>query len=691
MEIREFAERVLLSDSLAEKLAAPPVGLLSDTLPGVPLFPAGPPGRPAGLHFSQRGERARLPRAHELHNDVARAVLLHSFANHELLAVELMALALLKFPDAPPAFRRGLVHTMREEQLHTQLYIDRMAASGLKLGDLPVNGFFWNNISGMATPLDYVSHLSLTFEQANLDYARHYSQLFHRIGDTETGSLLDRIYRDEIAHVGYGLKWFRRWKDPSRQDWDAWQDTMAFPLSAARAKGNVPFNREGRLTAGFSEEFVASLELFSHSKGRTPWVGFFNPSAEACALTRDPAAARKDPSTAALATDLDVLPLFSLHAEDIVLVRKLPGAAYLKYLCDAGVALPQFELLDKTGGLTAGSQLRTRKLGRLRPWGWSADSAALLHDLLPNVGEAAFADVPWDDGIRALYDKTTAASAARILAGEQGYPDETWGITAHDETGIADALQNLSDAGHAVACFKAPFGIAGRGIFRSPTSGLTERERTWLRPILHQQGAVVVEPWLVRVADFSCQYELTPGLLPRLKGQVHLINDAGGRFLACATAPAFTRLLPPAAARCLHDRGAEQLYHRIMPQLLATLPGLDRLQGSLGIDAFIYCDISGIHRLRPLVEINPRTTMGRVALDLRRFVDPSKVAKFRIVHRRALLADCGVSIATHAAKLGRTDPPVMAETPSGRRIVAGTLVLNDPAQASAFLAMLTVG
>ena len=91
------------------------------------------------------------------------------------------------------------------------------------------------------------------------------------------------------------------------------------------------------------------------------------------------------------------------------------------------------------------------------------------------------------------------------------------------------------------------------------------------------------------------------------------------------------------------------------------------------------------------MEINPRTTMGRVALDLRRFIDPSKTAKFRIVHRRSLLAEGHSSIASYAEILRRKNPPVPAETSSGRRIVSGTLVLNDPTQAEAFLATLTVG
>ncbi len=691
MEIREFAQRVLLADTLEEKLAAPPVGLLTDQEPGHVHRLPDLPGRPVGLHFSQKGERARLPLLGELHQPEARAVLLHAFANHELLAVELMALALLKFPEAPPAFRRGLVHTLREEQEHTRLYMARMAAGGLSLGDLPVNGFFWNSISGMGTPLQYVSHLSLTFEQANLDYAQHYGQLFHRIGDTETGDLLQRIYQDEIAHVGYGLKWFRRWKDPAQDDWDAWQDTMAFPLSAARAKGNAPFNREGRRRAGFSEDFIGALDLFSHSRGRTPWVGVFNPAAEACALTQDPATARRETTTDTLARDLDLLPLFSLNAEDVVLVRRLPGADHLRRLRACGVALPQFELLTPSGTLAAASPLRTRKLGRLRPWAWSADAAALLQPLLENAGEAAYASVPWDGEIRELYSKATGAAAARRLAESHGFPDETWGALAQDEAAVHAALAALARQGHQRACLKAPFGIAGRGLLQVRTQGLTGRDLTWLRPMLFQQQAVVVEPWLDRVADFSCQYELTPGSLPRFKGQVRLYNDAGGRFLACGAAPSFTRLLPPEAARCLHARGAEKLYQETLPQLLATLPGLSRLYGSLGIDAFLYRTDSGEVRLRPLVEINPRTTMGRVTLDLRRWVDPSKNSRFRIAHRRAILAEGHASLAAWARHLQAQSPPQLAPTSSGQRLVSGTVVLNDPACAEAFLGILTIG
>ena len=82
-----------------------------------------------------------------------------------------MALALLKFPNAPEKFRRGLYGILREEQEHLRLYLERMRAVGVEFGEIPVSDFFWRTISSMATPIDFVARLSLTLEQANLDYA----------------------------------------------------------------------------------------------------------------------------------------------------------------------------------------------------------------------------------------------------------------------------------------------------------------------------------------------------------------------------------------------------------------------------------------------------------------------------------------------------------------------------------------
>src|SRR5690348_16894293 len=98
MELRAFAERVLFATTLEEKLQCP--ASLTDERPGEPLVVPEAPGRPAKLRFKPHGSgKAEFPGLHYLEKPGERGRLLHFFANHELLATELMALVLLKFPD----------------------------------------------------------------------------------------------------------------------------------------------------------------------------------------------------------------------------------------------------------------------------------------------------------------------------------------------------------------------------------------------------------------------------------------------------------------------------------------------------------------------------------------------------------------------------------------------------------------
>ena len=251
MNITEFAEQIVFSNSLEEKLASP--GKLSfdrlacDWLPSEKSLRS--PGRPVDLRMQHDpGSNIQPPKDSQLENERARGQLLHFLANHELLATELMALVLLKFPDAPRSFRQGVLVTLQEEQQHTRMYLRRMEECGVEFGTYPVSGQFWRFVEPMQSPMDFVSRLSLTFEQANLDYSLHFANVFHRISDLETASLLRQIYEDEISHVQHGLHWFRQWKDPAKSDWDAWNEALEFPVSPARARG------PGRHSIGMGDE-----------------------------------------------------------------------------------------------------------------------------------------------------------------------------------------------------------------------------------------------------------------------------------------------------------------------------------------------------------------------------------------------------------------------------------------------------
>ncbi len=269
MEIREFAERVLFEPSLEAKLT--PAGLLTDKCPG-PAVPI--PKEPARetayrLIAADAGAQPRFPRRGELDQDRPRGHALHFFANHELMALELMALALLRFVDAPEAWRRSVVETMGDEQRHARLYIERMATCGVAMGDIPANDHFWRIGSGMDSPLTYSAVVGLTLEQANLDFADWYRQVFLQIGDADTAMVLQQVLDDEIQHVRSGLKWLRRLKDPGQSTWQAWSAALPAGLTPAHAKART-FVVEPRREAGLDDDFIERLRVYNRSRARPP-------------------------------------------------------------------------------------------------------------------------------------------------------------------------------------------------------------------------------------------------------------------------------------------------------------------------------------------------------------------------------------------------------------------------------------
>src|ERR1043166_5830502 len=365
MELRDLAEQILFATTLEEKLQLPSV--ITDERPGVPFATPLVPGRPAELRFKAQGvTKGEFPGVNRLEQPRERGRLLHFFANHELLATELMALVLLKFPDAPAAFRRGVLQTLQDEQAHTRWYLERMKQCGIAFGELPVSGYFWRAISAMENPMDYVAGLSLTFERGTLVFARHFAHGFAAVGDADTAQLLERIYRDEIGHVAYGLKWFRRWKNPSESDWEAFCHQLKFPLSPTRAKGTV-LNVEGRRAAGFDVEFIDELNIHAQSKGRTPSVFVFNPFAESYIAHGKNFTPGKH--QAQLARDLANLPQFLCRQDDIVLVEQRPSVHFLSELKQTGFALPEF-VEWRRGRIERDHNNVQRKLGTIRPWAW---------------------------------------------------------------------------------------------------------------------------------------------------------------------------------------------------------------------------------------------------------------------------------------------------------------------------------
>lgn len=257
MELREWAIFLLSASTLSDKLFYP--DHLTDLNPGPELF-WDHPTRPKGMEFKKFSRKEKLPAFHEHTSEAKRAACLHRFAGHELLAIEMMAFALLAFPKAPKAFRKGLAHTIKEEQWHVTLYRNRLLQMGTDLGDEPLNGRFWTLTKHFTTPLSYITVMHLTLEMANLDFAPHYGLSFERNGDLLSAELMKKIFLDEISHVSFGYSWLKKFKTSKEtSDWQTYLDYLPALTTPKRAKGFI-FQEEARKRAHIPQDWITNLK-----------------------------------------------------------------------------------------------------------------------------------------------------------------------------------------------------------------------------------------------------------------------------------------------------------------------------------------------------------------------------------------------------------------------------------------------
>ena len=248
--VERWAWDYVTTTSLAHKLAPPPVpdAWLED---GVPRRLTAP-GRPLELRVV-----ARAPKMRGLGGEAGRARALATFLHHELQAAELMAFALLAFPETPRAFRAGLVRIALDEVRHMGMYGALLEARGHRYGEEPVRDWFWERVGSVRSPAEFLAIMGLGVESANLEHSASYAARFRAAGDDEGARVQERIGQEEIAHVRFGARWFGELVGPLT--FEAWTASLPPPLTPLLMRGAI-LNREARRAAGQPEDFLNALE-----------------------------------------------------------------------------------------------------------------------------------------------------------------------------------------------------------------------------------------------------------------------------------------------------------------------------------------------------------------------------------------------------------------------------------------------
>ena len=659
MDLRTWASRILNGERLQEdKLFFPEDGL-SDAIVGDALPAPHPPARTAALALNHAAETTPLPGPEALRDPATRARLLHAFANHELLALELMALALLRFPDAPPAWRMGTARVMADEQRHLRMYIGQIQRLGGTFGDHPLNGFFWRALSTADSPRRFTAQLGLVLEQANLDWCTLWADRFADAGDHRSAAVIRQVHADEIGHVAHAARFHRAWLGDGESEWSSFVDLTPPPLGAGRARGPV-FDRAGRQAAGLSPDFIHQVEFLGQSKGRPPNVWLFDPSVEA-SLAVGPDFHPPAPLLA-MQRDLAALPAVLATRGDVIQVAEVPATDWKAHRATSGLPPVEFavEMPDSD-----------RLIDQLCPWGWSPRTRSTLAPL--GTGPDYAPHVHRKDWQTPLLARLTATLDNPWCA-----PSEDLPVVCHSAEGAREVLAAIWRRGVDAAVLKAPFGAAGQGSIRWRASEPPERHRGWLRRVLQSQGAVVVGPWLDRCMDLSFHGDVDGDGTTTWRGSLTFHADARGVFRSTRLGRA-ARPTDPVLRRFLAGDGADPRWLNRAGQALITDVGTalaaEGYRGPIGVDAFVYRSADGL-RLFAASEINPRWTMGRVGLALEKRLAPTAHGAWHLIPR---------------SQWGPTPPTMLApERSADGRLQSGVLWTTDPRTAAVMRSALLV-
>jgi uncharacterized ferritin-like protein (DUF455 family) len=284
VDLFAWAEHYVTSTSLTEKRTPPPRDLTIAADAATNSRPQARdlrPGRPSELVVETKAKKAKTKGA--LAHAARRAELFHRFFHHELQAAELMAWAILRFPEAPAPFLRGLRKVAEDEVRHANLYAEYVEHAGFAIGSFPVRDWFWERVPRAETPASFCAVMGLGFEAGNLDHTARFREDLLRADDQRALAIVDQVHEEEIPHVRFGLHWLRRFSVPAATGGDddrdgltagandelfnafeEWRALLPAPLSPVLMKG-TPLDRAARRRAGLGDRFMDALDAWTLS------------------------------------------------------------------------------------------------------------------------------------------------------------------------------------------------------------------------------------------------------------------------------------------------------------------------------------------------------------------------------------------------------------------------------------------
>ena len=231
---------------------------------------------------------------------------------------------------------------------------------------------------------------------------------------------------------------------------------------------------------------------------------------------------------------------------------------------------------------------------KILPWGWSP---ALRHQLKQaGVQESLLPSTEQLEHIRQLSHRQTAVTLLKELREQVPLDGHFAGSSTlcHTTEEVEDAISRYGEA-----ILKSPWSSSGRGIV--PSASLPPGGGGWVKRILRQQGGVVVEQRLHKVADFALEFWLNSKGGVEYRGLSLFYTNEKGAYLGNWVAPEeqkfqwLAQYIPPQWLVEIRHWWEERLSHY-------------QYSGPVGIDMMLAQE-----GVCPCIEVNWRMTMGLVS------------------------------------------------------------------------------
>jgi hypothetical protein len=288
--------------------------------------------------------------------------------------------------------------------------------------------------------------------------------------------------------------------------------------------------------------------------------------------------------------------LATAASEDVVWI---PGGADSSFLEELGAELPW--KLPRVVNALAEAPEEVEGVC----WGWSARGEAELE----RAGRRA-----------ALRPDLEVVRRVNSRAFSVGLEEEfgcglVGGAFVTDEESLRAALQDgEGDVQIASHVLKANYSNSARERLIVRGGRLSDAEWNWARRRL--AGGIAVEPWVKIESEAGVQWEIPHEGEPELLGVTQLITDSEGRYRGSvfSAGDEFEAEWGDAidAGRAAVNRIAAAGYF-----------------GPVGFDACRWREASGALRLRPLMDVNARWTLGRLSLGWRRLLQAGDLGVWR--------------------------------------------------------------